>query len=157
MSWGFYGRSDELGALRAILARDRWFFARITGRRRIGKTTLVQRALEGDPRPVLYVQIPDSGPAGVLSSVADAMDTFGVDTARYPEPKSLSELAELIRRLVEGGYVLALDEFQYFSRKTLYEFTSHLQAVVDDLSARATLRCVAPSPTPATWRKMSPI
>lgn len=39
MAWGFYGRSSELDELEAILTRHRWFFARITGRRRIGKTT----------------------------------------------------------------------------------------------------------------------
>jgi uncharacterized protein len=26
--------------------RNRWFFAKMTGRRRIGKTTLIQRALQ---------------------------------------------------------------------------------------------------------------
>jgi len=31
MTWGFYGRSEELGRLREILQRRRWFFARITG------------------------------------------------------------------------------------------------------------------------------
>lgn len=46
MAWGFYGRSLELSQLREILERGRWFFARITGRRRIGKTTLVHQALQ---------------------------------------------------------------------------------------------------------------
>ncbi len=138
MTWGFYGRAEELASLQAILGRERWFFARITGRRRIGKTTLVQRALlDSTNRPVLYVQIPDSGPAGVLSSVADAMDTFEIDPAVHPRPKSLHALAQSVGQLAEAGYLIALDEFQYFSRKPLYEFTSHLQAVVDDLSSRA--------------------
>lgn len=139
MSWGFYGRSEELAALSAILGRDRWFFARITGRRRIGKTTLVQRALAGSAtsRPVLYVQIPDSGPAGVLSAVGDAMETFGVDLQRFPPPRSLQGLASTIEAMATAGYLLALDEFQYFNRKLLHEFTSHLQAVVDRLSQRA--------------------
>ena len=39
--------------------------------------------------------------------------------------------------LSKAGCVVALDEFQYFSRKHLYSFTSHLQAVVDELSAQA--------------------
>jgi len=139
MTWGFYGRGDELQALHDILSRGRWFFARITGRRRIGKTTLVQRALSelGDSRPVLYVQIPDSAPAGVLSSVGDAMQTFGVDTTRFPAPSSLHELATLVGALARAGYLIAFDEFQYFSRKRLYDFTSYLQAEVDQLSADA--------------------
>lgn len=138
MTWGFYGRRAELAQLRAILERDRWFFARITGRRRIGKTTLIQHALEQtNSRPVLYVQIPDSGPAGVLSSFADGMDTFGIDADAFPRPKSLQALAQSIDALVTAGHLVTLDEFQYFSRKPLYEFTSHLQAVVDSLSKRA--------------------
>lgn len=42
--WGFYGRQEELTQLRNILARDRWFFVQIAGRRRIGKTSLIQQA-----------------------------------------------------------------------------------------------------------------
>ncbi len=138
VEWGFYGRARELQELREILERDRWFFARITGRRRIGKTTLVQQALRARPtRPILYVQVPDSAPAGVLSAVRDAMDTFEVPEDAYPRPNSLLALAQTVGTLVENGYVVALDEFQYFSRKHLSAFNSFLQAVVDDLAARA--------------------
>ncbi len=138
MSWGFYGRGSEVDELSSILQRRRWFFTRITGRRRIGKTTLLQQALEASsPGELLYVQIPDSAPAGVLSAVADAMDTFGIEAERIPRPTSLRGLARLVGDLTRAGYIVALDEFQYFSRKLLYEFTSHLQAVVDQLSAEA--------------------
>jgi len=136
VSWDFYGRSTELSALKGILERKRWFFARITGRRRIGKTTLIQRALAAaETERVLYVQIPDSAPAGVLSAVADALETFEIDPAVCRAPTSLRELARLVGSLARAGYIVALDEFQYFSRKHLYEFTSHLQAEVDTLSA----------------------
>lgn len=138
MEWGFYGRASELEALEEILRRRRWFFARITGRRRIGKTTLIQEALKRARRDdILYLQIPDSAPAGVLSAVADALDTFGLDADRFPRPNSLRAFAQLIGSLARAGYLIALDEFQYFSRKHLYPFTSHLQAVVDALSAEA--------------------
>ena len=138
MSWGFYGREQELQGIREILSRNRWFFARITGRRRIGKTTLVQQALQATPtRPVFYVQVPDSGPAGVLSAVHDAMDTFGLAAAQFPRPDSLLAFARTVGQLASAGHLVALDEFQYFSRKHLSEFTSHLQATVDDLSSRA--------------------
>ena len=138
MTWGFYGRSDELAELDTVLRRRRWFFARVTGRRRIGKTTLVQRALaEAGRKQSFYVQIPDSAPSGVLSAVHDAMETFGVPAADFPRPDSLLALARTIERMCEAGYVVALDEFQYFSRKQLAEFTSHLQATVDRLAAKA--------------------
>jgi hypothetical protein len=138
MSWGFYGRSQEVAELTAILQRGRWFFARVTGRRRIGKTTLVQRALEASGRErAFYVQTPDSAPAGVLSAARDAMDTFGLPADRFPRPDDLLSFARTVETLCEAGYIVALDEFQYFSRKHLAEFASHLQASVDRLSARA--------------------
>lgn len=135
MAWGFYGRQSELKQLGEILARRRWFFVKVTGRRRIGKTTLIQQALPATGRKVFYFQIPDSGPAGVLSAVADALETFQVDRAEVPRPSSLRELASTVGHLARAGYVVALDEFQYFNRERLREFCSHLQQVVDDLAA----------------------
>jgi len=41
--WKFYGRREQLADLERMLDRKRWFFANVTGRRRIGKTTLNQR------------------------------------------------------------------------------------------------------------------
>ncbi len=133
--WGFYGRKSELEELQKIFNRNRWFFLKITGRRRIGKTSLVHQALQSNRRDkVLYVQIPDSDPAGVVSLARDFMTTFGITTRL---PTSLRTLAARIGALAEEGWVIALDEFQYFNRKSLYEFTSQLQAEVDRLAAKA--------------------
>jgi len=133
-SWGFYGRQHELQQLEAILARRRWFFAQISGRRRIGKTALIQQALQrtGVTR-ALYIQIPDSDPTGLLSACNDYLETFGL-TDRVG---SFGDLVQVIGRLAADGYVVVLDEFQYFTRKNLFEFCSLLQAEVDRLSARA--------------------
>ncbi len=137
-SWGFYGRDAELAQLRQVLARGRWFFVKVTGRRRIGKTTLIQRALESEGgRGVFYIQIPDSGPAGVLSAIADAMDTFAISEDRFPRPTTLPQLANTVGQLARAGYVVALDEFQYFNRARLKDFCSLLQSEVDSLSSDA--------------------
>jgi hypothetical protein len=136
MTWGFYGRRGELDRLREILGRDRWFFVKVTGRRRIGKTTLIQQALQGG-RSVFYVQVPDSSPVGVLSAFADAMDIFEVPRETFPRPSTLAELARSVGDLARAGFVVALDEFQYFNRDRLRDFCSLLQAEVDALSARA--------------------
>ena len=136
MPWGFYGRTNELRRLQEILGRKRWFFVKVTGRRRIGKTALIEQALQGG-RLVFYVQIPDSGPVGVLSAVADAMDTFEIPPERFARPTTLAELARLVGELARAGYTVALDEFQYFNRDRLRDFCSLLQAEVDRLSSRA--------------------
>lgn len=137
MTWGFYGRQAELRQLGEIFDRGRWFFVKLTGRRRIGKTTLIQQALPAVGRKVFYVQVPDSGPAGVLSAVADALEIFQVDTATIPRPTSLRELARSIGQLARAGYVVVLDEFQYCNRERLRELCSHLQEEVDELTATA--------------------
>ena len=118
-SWKFYGRNPELERLTSILQRQRWFFAKITGRRRIGKTSLVQEALKRSGRErVLYLQVPDSDPAGVLATARDFYEVFAVPGVR---PTDLRGLAQDISRLVRAGWVVALDEFQ------------ELTAAVDDL------------------------
>jgi len=133
--WGFYGRRNELDRLCQILRRERWFFVKVSGRRRIGKTSLVQQALQSEHHEkVLYVQIPDSDPAGVVSTARDFYTGFGITE---PLPHDLRSLAGSIAELVRRGYVVAIDEFQYFHRKALFEFTSYLQAEVDRLSSQA--------------------
>ncbi len=135
--WRFYGRTTELDALTAILGRNRWFFAKITGRRRIGKTTLVQQAIaaRGTAR-IVYVQIPDSGDAGVLSTFVDALETFGIQPEQFPYPRSLSDMALTLESLIAAGTIVILDEFQYFTRAPLADFPSYLQAAVDRLAAQ---------------------
>lgn len=133
--WGFYGRTQELSDLTSVLGRGRWFFLKVSGRRRIGKTTLIRQALGASGRDrVVYVQVPDSDPAGVVSAARDFFDTFGVSE---PRPSDLKGLAEAVGLLVRRGYIVALDEFQYFHRKQLFPFTSYLQSEVDQLSAEA--------------------
>jgi uncharacterized protein len=128
--WRFYGRHTELVQLKRIFARRRWFFVQISGRRRIGKTALIQQALEASRiERTLYIQLPDSDAVGVVASCNGYLETFGIED----RVSSLADLALLIGKLVRNGYVIALDEFQYFHRKQLSDFCSFLQAEVDKL------------------------
>lgn len=133
-AWSFYGRRAELAQLRTILDRRRWFFLQISGRRRIGKTTLIQEALSADERArTLYIQIPDSDPAGVIAACNGYLETFGM----AERVSDLGDLVKLIGRLAESGRIVAVDEFQYFHRKQLADFCSLLQAEVDRLSSQS--------------------
>jgi len=136
--WGFYGRRQERAQLAQVLSRGRWFFLQISGRRRIGKTRLVQELLQPQRQErVLYIQIPDSDPAGVVSTARDFMENFRVSG---PLPHDLRSLAVRIGELCAEGWIVALDEFQYFNRKALYPFTSALQSEVDRLAATPEVR-----------------
>ena len=136
--WGFYGRRQERAQLAQVLSRGRWFFLQILGRRRIGKTRLVQELLQPQRQErVLYTQIPDSDPAGVVSTARDFMENFRV-SGRLPH--DLRSLAVRIGELCAEGWIVALDEFQTFSHKALYSFTSELQSEVDRLAATPEVR-----------------
>jgi hypothetical protein len=84
------------------------------------------------PRADVYIQIPDSDPAGVVSTARDFMENFGVSA---PLPHDLRSLAVRIGELCAEGWIVVLDEFQYFSRKARFPFTSELQSELDRLAA----------------------
>ena len=128
--WTFYGREAEILALRNLFARDRWFFVRISGRRRIGKTALVRQALRASGRErVAYLQVDDAEPAAVVATARRHLALSRVPDERLPT--DLQSLASLLADLASQGWVVVLDEFQYFQRKSLFPFNSMLQFEVD--------------------------
>lgn len=134
-SWTFYGRRTELALVEDLLKRQTFFFCSISGRRRIGKTSLIQQALnkQSQSRRALYVQIPDSDERGVIQVFEDSVEDtlFDQDLARKT-CGSFLDIATLLRAMWDLKYVTAVDEFQYFHRKTLAPFLSHLQFQIDE-------------------------
>lgn len=132
--WSFYGRSAERAEIIPILDRGRWFFCAITGRRRIGKTTLIRNIVRERDLRTLYVQIPDSDPFGVIRAMRDAIEDHNLSDLVDPAGiRSLADVAQAVAALCRKGCIVVLDEFQYFHRKALSGFTSFLQAEVDQL------------------------
>ncbi|MCY4262599.1 MAG: hypothetical protein OXC97_04700 [Candidatus Dadabacteria bacterium] len=132
--WDFYGRSEELGTLLAHMRRGSWFFGSIRGRRRIGKTALIQQALNTlreDPtgsRAALLVQIPDSNPSDFAAVFRNAVlearladSAGGVNLIR-----DLPKVAASIGALCRAGAIVVLDEFQVCHRGPLRGFPSLL-------------------------------
>lgn len=140
MIWKFYGRNTELDSMRKLLSQQRWFFCAISGRRRIGKTSLIREALQSLPQAskAVYLQVPDSDERDVVSVFADALKAatpIGLpDDVQPGALRRFSDMARAIGALCRAGWVVILDEFQYFNRKSLSAFTSLLQAEVDQLT-----------------------
>lgn len=129
--WSFYGRERELQAIGALLAAERFFFLRVTGRRRIGKTRLVTEALRRSGRDrVAYVMVADADPAGVVLGAREHLRRSGVADTSF---RDLYGLAATVGALIRDGWVVVLDEYQAFARKPLYLFNSALQFEVDQL------------------------
>ena len=139
MGWKFYGRRSELEAMKQLLSRQQWFFCAISGRRRIGKTSLIKEALTSLPQAseAVYLQIPDSDEHDVVSVFVDTL--AGIGAERLPSTVDLSkmhrfaDMVQVIGHLCRAGWIVILDEFQYFNRKSLSSFASLLQAEVDQL------------------------
>ncbi len=110
----------------------------MTGRRRIGTTTRIQRAIQaaGSTKPIVYVQIPDLGPAGVLSTVADTFDTFGLvrDVPTFDEHvrRFLEQFPAYARWKIER--VCLAPQIPAEVRKTL-ESSGYLAQDLNDLTA----------------------
>lgn len=139
--WKFYGRGEELGSLLKRLRSDEWFFGSISGRRRIGKTALVEQALElleeDDPsgRRVLLFQLPDSTPADAAGVFKDSVSSsdLGHAITDSERPSNLPELAVAIGDLIRRGVIVIIDEFQVCHRGPLRGLSSMLQFQVDRL------------------------
>ena len=132
--WGFYGRRAEVAEIARVLSSGRWFFCAISGRRRIGKTSLIQQALRERPEiRHFYFQVPDSDERGVVQAFQDAIEDYGADQGTAHKVKTFAHMAEIIAELNGIGFAVIIDEFQYFHRKALSPFTSFLQAEVDKL------------------------
>ncbi len=136
--WSFYGRTEDLDELRSLIHSPRWFFCRIQGRRRIGKTALLKQLASSDEQlqaQLLYMQVPDSDEHDVVATFRKALEQSDVPAALEVAPfvKDFPSMAAAISAVCRAGMVVVLDEFQYFTRSVLKPFSSFLQAEVDVL------------------------
>lgn len=136
--WQFYGRTEPLSELSRILKGGRWFFCRIEGRRRIGKTSLLSQLAKNDatlPERLIYMQVPDSDERDVATAFRRSLidsehrlaKQLSTDVLDFPS------MAHTIGELCRAGLVVVIDEFQYFTRASLRSFNSFLQAEIDHL------------------------
>lgn len=133
-AWGFYGRSSEQAEIDRIISSGRWFFCAVSGRRRIGKTTLIQRAMtKRSDLAALYFQVPDSDERGVVQTFQDALEDSGTPIEAVEQVQTFADMADVIGLLCRRGLIVVIDEFQYFHRAALSPFSSFLQAKVDRL------------------------
>jgi uncharacterized protein len=121
-----------------IVEAGHWFFCRIEGRRRIGKTTLLghlARSSDHLSSQLIYMQTPDSDERDVEATLrrslseADREDVRALADTVIDFPSIAAAIGELCR----AGMVVVLDEFQYFTRAALSPFNSFLQAEGDKL------------------------
>ena len=143
--WAFYGRRTELEGLLRALRGDRWFFGAIRGRRRVGKTELVRRALDiirdedPDGRQILYLQLVDESEAGMATRfrrAAEADPNLKAAAIDLDDLQGHHGVANAIGQICATGGIVVLDEFQVCHRGPLRPLASSLQFEVDNLQRR---------------------
>ena len=137
----FFDRTEEIASLREIRgrAKDNAQFTVVTGRRRIGKTSLVWKAYEDEP--ILYFFVARKAEGDLCEDYRFEIESkLGIPTMGRTE--RFADVFEFLMKLsVERPLTLFIDEFQEFFRvnKSVY---SDMQRVWDLYSPKARMNLV---------------
>lgn len=137
----FFDRTEEIASLREIrgMAKENAQFTVVTGRRRIGKTSLVWKAYEDEP--ILYFFVARKAEVDLCEDYRlEIENKLGVPTMGRAE--RFSDVFEYLMKLsAERPITLFIDEFQEFFRvnKSVY---SDMQRIWDLYSTKARINLI---------------
>lgn len=125
----FIGRERELKALEKLYTSNKFEFAVIYGRRRVGKTALINQFL-GDKKAIYFMGVESNGKQNLENFSKSIIEySSGIET----ETSFLSFQAalEYVFKLAEKErLVLAIDEYPYVARSSK-SLASTLQLLID--------------------------
>ena len=137
----FFDRTEEIASLREIrgMSRDNAQFTVVTGRRRIGKTSLVWKAYEDEP--ILYFFVARKAEGDLCEDYRlEIENKLGIPTMGRAE--RFADMFEFLMKLsMERPITLFIDEFQEFFRvnKSVY---SDMQRIWDIYCPKARMNLV---------------
>lgn len=125
----FIGRQQELATLDRLYASDKFEFAVIYGRRRVGKTALINYFIKD--KPAIYFM-------GVESNAKQNLDNFSHNIMEFATGinintafKSFQDSLEYVFQLsMSKRIILAIDEYPYVARASR-SLASTLQMLID--------------------------
>ena len=137
----FFDRTEEITSLREIrgMSKDNAQFTVVTGRRRIGKTSLVWKAYEDEP--ILYFFVARKAEGDLCEDYRlEIENKLGIPTMGRAE--HFADVFEFLMKLsTERPITLFIDEFQEFFRvnKSVY---SDMQRIWDIYSPKARMNLI---------------
>ena len=125
----FIGREKELTALNNLYASDKFEFAVIYGRRRVGKTALINQFI-GDKKSIYFMGVESNSKQNLENFSKSIFElSTGFDSA--PTFDSFQHAIEYVFKLSENErIILAIDEYPYVARSSK-SLASTLQLLID--------------------------
>ena len=136
----FIGRERELASLRQLYNSDKFEFVVLYGRRRVGKTALINHFIDG--KKAIYFM-------GVESNAKQNLENFSKSVIEYASGieaetsfASFQAALETVFRLSENErIILAIDEYPYVARASK-SLASTLQLLIDKNKDRSKLMLI---------------
>lgn len=125
----FIGRQRELSSLEKLYNSDKFEFAVIYGRRRVGKTALISKFIEG--KDAIYFIGVESNEKQNLENFSRSIMEFASSQAPDSLFPSMQSALEYVFKLSESRrIILAIDEYPYVARASK-SLASTLQLLID--------------------------
>lgn len=136
----FIGRERELQTLEKLYASGKFEFAVIYGRRRVGKTALISRFIEG--KKAVYFMGVESNAKQNLENFSRSIIEYSSGAAAQLSFASFQAALEYVFELGQKERViLAIDEYPYVARASK-SLASTLQMLIDRCSASSQLMLI---------------
>lgn len=132
----FLGRDRELRLLEKRYASSRFELVVLYGRRRVGKTALINAFVQDKPT-IFYTGI-ESSPSQNLRGLSREILSFDGAPSEAVFPDFRAALEAVFRQAEQGRLVFVIDEYPYLA-KAVPEFPSILQAMIDKHRERSGL------------------
>lgn len=133
----FIGRERELASLNKLYISDKFEFAVIYGRRRVGKTALINQFISG--KKAIYFMGIESNEKQNLENFSRNIMEFGIGIQAETAFISFQAALEYVFKLAEKErLILAIDEYPYVARSSK-SLASTLQFLIDKNRDRSKL------------------
>ena len=136
----FIGRERELASLNKLYNSDKFEFVVLYGRRRVGKTALINRFIEG--KSAIYYMGVESNAKQNLENLSKCIIEYASGIDAESSFASFQIALETVFRLAEKErIILAIDEYPYVARASK-SLASTLQMLIDRYKDRSKLMLI---------------
>ena len=123
----FIGREAELGRLEKMYSSNKLEFATVYGRRRVGKTTLINHFTNG--RRCIFFACQKSSIADNLAELSAQISAFLGYGVSFPS--FIEAFRAIVRYSMEERLIFVMDEYPYLAKKDNNAISSILQNILD--------------------------